>query len=325
MAVYTEVSDDELIDFIAGYDLGDVVSCKGIAEGVENTNYLLRTTKGTFILTLYERRVNSADLPFFITLMQHLEAKGIPCPQPIANRAGSALGTLCGRPAAVTSFLEGMWPRRIQVHHCAGLGGALAQLHLAGADFPMTRPNNLSVSSWRPMFDQCADRADVVRPGLTAMLAAELDFLEARWPGDLPAGVCHADLFPDNVFFIGKELSGLIDFYFACTDQYMYDLVICMNAWCFERDNSFNVTKARVLLRSYMDVRPLSPQELDALPILARGASVRFLLTRLYDWLNHPEGAFVKPKDPLEYAAILAFHQNVRDVGAYGLDAVSAG
>lgn len=320
MAVYTEVGDDELVSFIAQYDIGDVVSCKGIAEGVENSNYLLHTTQDAFILTLYEKRVREEDLPFFLGLMEHLAKKGIPCPQPLAARDGKALRQLCGRPAALTTFLEGMWPRKIQPFHCEQLGGALAEFHRAGADYELSRANSLSLDSWRPQFEQCRMRAHEVHPHLTETLAREIDFLEAHWPKDLPFGVCHADLFPDNVFFVGKELSGLIDFYFACNDALAYDLIVCMNAWCFERDGSFNVTKARMLLSAYAKERPLSRDELDALPILARGAAMRFLLTRLYDWLNHPEGAFVKPKDPLEYLTILAFHQSVTDVGAYGLD-----
>ncbi len=320
MAVYTEVSDDDLIDFIAQYDIGEVISCKGIAEGVENSNYLLHTDKDAFILTLYEKRVSPEDLPFFLGLMEHLAKKGILCPLPIAARDGEALRTLCNRPAALTSFLEGMWPRKIKPFHCSELGAALARFHLAGQDYATTRANSLSLSSWRPLFELCRARCAEVRANLGPLVAAELDFLEANWPTDLPSGVCHADLFPDNVFFIGEKLSGFIDFYFACNDALVYDLAVCMNAWCFERDRSFNVTKARLLLSAYSKVRPLSQAELDALPVLARGSAVRFLLTRLFDWLNHPEGALVKPKDPLEYAAILGFHQSVRDVTAYGLD-----
>lgn len=321
MAVYTDVSDEEVIDFLAAYDLGEVVSAKGIAEGVENTNYLLRTTTGFYILTLYEKRVRSADLPFFLGLMQHLAARGIPCPQPIEGRDGEALRELCGRPAAITTFLEGMWPRRIQPFHCEEVGAALARLHKAGADFAMKRPNALSIDAWRPLLEASGAAADGVAPDLTGILRRELDFLEARWPTDLPGGVCHADLFPDNVFFFGRKLSGLIDFYFACNDAFAYDAAICMNAWCFERDRSFNVTKARQMLRAYAAERPFTGAELAALPVLARGAAIRFLLTRLYDWLNVPKDALVRPHNPLQYLGILQFHQGVEDVGAYGLDA----
>jgi len=319
MAVYTEVGDEELEAFVAEYDLGPVLSCKGIAEGVENTNYLIHTPAGNFILTLYEKRVAAADLPFFLGLMEHLADRGIPCPTPVHGKDGKALRRLCGRPAAIVTFLEGMWPRRIRIEHCAGVGEALAQLHVAGQGFAISRPNALTVDSWRSLLEASAPRAAEVQQGLADMLSKELDFLEANWPSDLPAGICHADLFPDNVFFVGDKLSGLIDFYFACNDFFAYDLAVCLNAWCFERDRSFNVTKARAMLSAYRQVRPFSDAELAALPLLARGCALRFLLTRLYDWLNTPAGAMVKPKDPLEYLAILQFHQGVAGPGAYGL------
>jgi homoserine kinase type II len=320
MAVYTEVSAEDIEGFVAEYGLGEVLSFKGIAEGVENSNYLLQTDQGSFILTLYEKRVDAGDLPFFLGLMEHLADNGISCPVPLHARDGKALRQLCGRPATLVTFLEGLWPRRIQPYHCAGLGRALAQMHLAGADFGLRRENALSVAGWRPLLDACRARADEVKPGLAEALERELAVLEQSWPGDLPAGVIHADLFPDNVFFRHERLSGLIDFYFACNDAFAYDLAICLNAWCFEQDNAFNVTKARMLLQSYSRERPFSEAELAALPLLARGSALRFLLTRLYDWLHHPEGAFVKPKDPLEYWKKLQFHQQVHGPGAYGLD-----
>jgi len=319
MAVYTEVSDEDLERFVAEYDIGEVLSCKGIAEGVENSNYLLQTETGQYILTLYEKRVAPEDLPYFLNLMEHLADKGIPSPTPLHGRDGQSLRRLCDRPAAIISFLEGMWPRRIQPFHCAALGAALAQFHLAGASFPMTRRNSLTVDSWRPLFATCAATADEVEPGLAATLSAELDYLESHWPIGLPVGVCHADLFPDNVFFRGETLSGMIDFYFACNDFIAYDVGVCLNAWCFERDGSFNVTKAKLLLATYRKERPFSQDELKALPVLARGSAIRFLLTRLHDWLHHPEGAMVRPKDPLEYLRILKFHQHVDGPGAYGL------
>lgn len=320
MAVYTEVSDEELEAFVAAYDIGGVVSCKGIAEGVENTNYLLQTEAGSFILTLYERRVRRGDLPFFIGLMDHLAARGLACPTPVHGRDGNALRELCGRPAAIVSFLQGMWPRRITVRHCALLGEAMARMHLAGADFPLRRPNDLSVASWRPLLEDSAARADSVRPGLRDVVEVELDRLEAQWPSGLPTGIVHADLFPDNVFFLGDRCSGIIDFYFACTDALAYDIGICLNAWCFEPDGAFNATKARALLSAYRRVRPISAEELAALPLLACGAAMRFLLTRLYDWLHTPPDALVKRKDPLEYLHKLRFHQGVGGPGAYGLE-----
>jgi homoserine kinase type II len=320
MAVYTDVSDDDLRAFAGLYDIGEVLSCKGIAEGVENSNFLVTTERGNFILTLYEKRVTPRDLPFFIALMEHLARHGVACPTPVPGRDGIALRELCGRPAAIVTFLAGMWPRRILPFHCAALGRALAELHRAGASFRMTRANDLAVAGWRSLFESCRTRAAEAQPGLAEELAAELEVLETVWPRDLPMGVIHADLFPDNVFFRDHELSGLIDFYFACTDFLAYDLAICLNAWCFEAEGSFNVTKARLLLDGYRRERPLAPRELGALPVLARGSALRFLLTRLFDWLNPPAGALVRPKDPLEYLRKLRFHRSITDPGGYGLD-----
>src|SRR6476646_1508512 len=319
MAVYTDVSAEDLGRFLADYDLGELLSYKGIAEGVENSNFLVHTGTGHYILTLYEKRVSAGDVPFFLALMEHLASRGITCPQPVKARNGNPLGTLCGRPAAVVTFLDGMWMRRPDAGHCAAVGEALARMHLAGADFAGTRRNALSVTAWRPLFEQAAERADGVQHGMRTIIEAELDQLEKSWPRDLPQGVIHADLFPDNVFFLGNKLSGLIDFYFACTDTLAFDVAICLNAWCFESDHSYNVTKGRSLLNAYGKVRALSEAELKALPVLARGAAMRFLLTRLVDWLAVPDGALVRPKDPLEYYRKLRFHQSVKSVQDYGL------
>jgi homoserine kinase type II len=322
MAVYTDVAADELAEFLSHYDIGELLSYKGIAEGVENSNFLLHTTAGYFILTLYEKRVAKGDLPFFLNLMTHLASHGINCPQPVKRKSGEALSTLAGRPAAIINFLEGVWPRKPSAAHCAGVGQALAKMHLAGRDFGMTRANALSVSGWRPLFDAAASRADELQHGLRAFIGAELDHLENNiWPRNLPQGVIHADLFPDNVFFLGEQLSGIIDFTFACTDTLAYDVAICLNAWCFESDYSFNVTKARAFLNAYGRERKLSDAEQDALPLLARGAALRFLLTRLVDFLNVPEGALVRPKDPLEYARKLRFQQGVTSMRDYGVAA----
>ena len=320
MAVYTEVSDEDLRAFLADYELGEVLSFKGIAEGVENSNFLMSTTRDHFILTLYEKRVSREDLPFFLGLMDHLAGQGVSCPVPVAGRDGEVLRTLCGRPAAVISYLDGLWPRRVLPEHCRALGEALARMHLAGSSFGMTRANSLSVAGWRPLLEASLERAHEVEPGLAEELSDELEMLEGNWPEDLPAGVIHADLFPDNVFFLQDRLSGIIDFYFACNDFFAYDLAICLNAWCFERDNAFNITKARALLQAYRGVRDFSSEELEALPLLARGSALRFLLTRLYDFLNVPPGAMVAPKDPLEYWNKLRFHREIRGPGAYGLD-----
>ncbi len=321
MAVYTDVAAEDLASFLAGYELGELLAYKGIAEGVENSNFLLHTSRGYFILTLYEKRVAPGDLPFFLGLMEHLAARGLNCPQPVKDRDGRVLGRLAGRPAAIVTFLDGMWIRRPSPGHCGAVGAALAQLHLAGADFPLRRANALSVSGWRALYAAAqAKDADRVQSGLTDALAAELAQLESAWPRDLPQGVIHADLFPDNVFFLHDRLSGLIDFYFACTDTLAYDLAICLNAWCFETDHSYNVTKGRALLQAYAGKRPLSADEQRLLPLLCRGAALRFLLTRLVDWLEVPAGALVRPKDPMEYFRKLRFHQTIGSARDYGFD-----
>ncbi|MGB6175475.1 MAG: homoserine kinase, partial [Methylocella sp.] len=234
MAVYTEVNEADLASFLFDYDLGHVLTLKGIAEGVENSNYFLHADAGYFILTLYEKRVDARDLPFFLWLMEHLAGQGLNCPQPVRNRHGGALGRIAGRPAAIVTFLEGTSRRSPGVRCCAAVGEALGKLHRAGAGFALYRRNALGLDAWPALFEEARARADEVRPGLAAELAGELAYLAGSWPRDLPKGVVHADLFPDNVLFVGDELSGLIDFYFACTDELSYDVAICLNAWCFE-------------------------------------------------------------------------------------------
>ncbi|MBL1406031.1 MAG: homoserine kinase [Hyphomicrobiales bacterium] len=320
MAVYTEVSDSALIEHLTKYDIGELSSIKGIAEGVENSNYLLTTTKGRYILTLYEARVDTNDLPFFLGLMEHLAQNGLSCPLPIVMKNGETLGTLENKPAAIISFLDGFSVKRPSADHCKELGKALAQLHMAGEGFSIKRANALAVADWRPLFEKSEKRADEVIVGLSDKIKTELDFLERNWPHDLPKGVIHADMFTDNVFFLQNKFSGIIDFYFACNDLLAYDIAICLNDWCFEPDWSFNITKARALLGGYRSVRPLSQAELEALPVLCRGAALRFLLTRLFDWLNVPVGAMVTPKNPSEYIEKLKFHKGVNSVALYGID-----
>ena len=319
MAVYTEVNPDQLNGFAAGYDLGRLLAFKGIAEGVENSNYLLQAESGSYILTLYEKRVKAGDLPYFLDLMEHLAARGVKCPVPVADRDGRKAQELCGRPAAVVSFLTGVPIHQPTPENCAELGRAAAGLHRAGTDFPLHRSNALSISGWRPLVDACLDGADRVAAGLSTLIAEELDFLERQWPTALPQGVIHADLFPDNVFFIDGKLSGIIDFYFACNDFLAYELGVCLNAWCFDGAGSFVPENGRALLEGYRKSRPLSAPECAALPILARGAALRFLLTRLYDWLNQVDGALVRRKDPLEYVPRLEFHRSAKAPADYGL------
>jgi len=350
MAVYTEVTDEALAAFLAEYDIGQAVAFRGIAEGVENSNFSLRTTQGDYILTLYEKRVDPAELPWFLGLMDHLAARGITCPLPVRGRDGQALRRLAGRHAAITTFLPGVWPRRVRQEHCAPLGEALARLHLAGEGYTAIRPNALGPSGWGPLLERARDSlaatgADAAPASLSdaaapaslsdaaapaslsdAAAAALCDELEAAlgstlaaWPATLTVGHIHADLFPDNVFFLDGKLSGLIDFYFAATDLLAYDVAICLNAWCFEADYQFNVTKARALLGAYAAVRPLSAAERAALPVLCRGAALRFSLTRLFDWINTPPGAMVTRKDPMEYIRRLRFFLTARTEHAIGL------
>ncbi|HSM95063.1 MAG TPA: homoserine kinase [Rhizomicrobium sp.] len=318
MAVYTDVSFEDLEKLLTGYDIGNPRSFKGIAEGVENSNFHLQTDRGGYILTLYEKRVSAKDLPFFLGLMEHLAMRGIACPQPVRNRTGKNWIELNGKPAALLTFLDGVSLRKPEVSHCGLAGEALAKLHEAGADFTLSRPNALSVNGWKKLASDTQAMADTVQTGVVELIRSTLDEMK-DWPSGLPAGIIHADLFPDNVLFMDSKISGLIDFYFACNDALAYDIAIMLNAWCFEQDGSYNITKGKSLLSSYRQNRELTREEINALPILARGAALRFLLTRLYDWLNPDPAALVRPKDPRDYIKRLRFHRNVRTASEYGL------
>ena len=309
MAVYTDISDAELEAFLGDFDLGRALAFKGVAEGVENSNFMLETEGGRFFLTVYERRVDAADLPFFLGLLQWLGEHDFPSAVPVADRAGRTLKTLRGKPAALVTFLTGLSVRRPSVAHCRAAGAGLAWLHQAAAGYPGRRHNSLGQAAWRPMFERLTGEAEALKPGLAATIAGDLDDLEARWPKGLPQGIIHADFFPDNVFFTGGAFAGAIDFYFAAWDAYAYDLAVALNAWCFEADGSFNVTAARALIDGYEQGRALSEAEKAALPLLAHGAAMRFFLTRLNDWRATPAGSLVRPKDPLEYERKLAVHR----------------
>ncbi|MCR4266752.1 homoserine kinase [Nitratireductor sp. ZSWI3] len=319
MAVYTDISEIELEALLEAYDAGKLLSYKGIAEGSENSNYMLHTSQAAYILTLYERRVDRADLPFFLGLMEHLARHGVSCPLPVRRRDGEVVSEIAGRPAALITFLEGMWIRRPTPQHCRQVGRAMAQMHLAARGFALSRQNALTLDGWRELWDKARPRADEVEKGLSAEVEADLEVLAQSWPRDLPAGIIHADLFPDNVFFLGGEVSGIIDFYFACNDLLAYDIATCLNAWCFEKDGSYNLTKGTALLEGYQEVRPLEAGEVAALPILARGSALRFMLTRLYDWLTIPDGALVNKRDPMEYVRRLRFHRQIGAPSEYGI------
>ncbi len=318
MAVYTDLSDEELADLLAGYDLGRALAFKGIAEGVENSNFLLETEAGHFILTIFEKRVARSDLPFFMNIMETLAARGVPAPRPMRNRDGDLFSEVRGKACTIITFLTGVSPKRPNAAQCRAIGVRLAQMHEALRDFAEVRANALSVDAWAPLVRPRAALANSLRAGLAADVEADLAALEAAWPQGLPRGVIHADLFPDNTLFLGDETKGLIDFYFACTDALAYDLAVCLNAWCFEPRGAFNLTKGQALIAGYESVRVLSEAERNALPILARGAAMRFFATRLADWAETPAGALVRPKDPLEYADKLGFHRSAKNAADYG-------
>lgn len=319
MAVYTEIGDDELAGYLAAYEIGEVLALKGIAEGVENSNYFLLTSGGRYILTLYEKRVAEGDLPFFLGLLDHLAAQGVTCPRPVHGRDGAIVRRLAGRPAAIQTFLDGVSPKRPGVAHCAEAGATSAKLHEACRGFGLRRANALSLEGWKGLAASTAAGADGVKAGLKQVIADEIAYLAAHWPKGLPDGVIHADMFPDNTLFVGERLTGVIDFYFACNDMLAYDVAVNLNCWCFEADGSFNITKGRAFLSQYQAVRALSDAERAALPVLARGAALRFLLTRLHDWIHHDPNALVSPKNPLDYLSRLRFHQQVEGAADYGL------
>jgi homoserine kinase type II len=309
MAVYTHLPADALQALIGEYDVGELVSAKGIAEGVSNSNWLVETTAGRFILTMYEHRVDAADLPFFLGLLDHLSSKGSPVPRTIHDRTGAAFRTVDGKAVALIEFLPGVsidTPRPAQAR---AVGEALAGIHLAAADFSQERPNTMGLAAWRKLLGDCGGRLGEIDAGLPDLVTRELDFLDAHWPTGLPRSVIHADLFPDNVLMLGNRVSGLIDFYFACTDIMAYDLAVTHAAWSFGMDNVFRPAIGEALIEGYDARRPLPPEAWEALPVLARGASMRFLASRAYDWLHTPPDALVTRKDPLVFAERLSFYE----------------
>ena len=320
LAVYTNITESELEDFLLEYDIGQLKALHKIDKGVENSNYFVDTEQGRFILTIYEKRVDKSDLPFFLDLKQHLVSKDFLCPLPINTKEGHNISSIANKPAAIISFLEGKDISKIKSAHCYELGRRMAEMHCKAQDFSGKRDNNFSLPSWVEMFNNLSCKADRIKPGLADKIKYELDYLQENWPTDLPKGIIHADLFPDNVFFLNNNISGIIDFYFACTDFMAYDIAICLNAWCFEKSGEFNITKSQKLIEGYNSVRKLSAKEVDALPILASGAAMRFLLTRLHDWPeDNDSNALVIPKDPLEYMRKLLFHKGLTKASAYGV------
>lgn len=326
MAVYTLLTNEQIAELVEQrYALGTLAFAVGIAQGVENSNYLLTIlgengAETRTILTLYEKRTKPEELPFFMALMEHLAANGMHCPRPISMRDGSVIGTIEGKSFAMVSFLEGKSVTAIRTEHCSEIGMQAAQLHLAVSGFSGVRANSVAMPAWQQMAASLGEKLDRVQPGLHALVQGELIYLENAWPHGLPEGVVHADMFPDNVFFDTQHaLSGVIDFYFACTDMFAYDLAIVLNAWCFERTGEWNMTKARALVGAYQRIRPLSAAEILAFPVLARGAALRFLLTRAYDKINAGPQAVGVQHDPVEYVRKLRFHQQITSASEYGL------
>jgi homoserine kinase type II len=318
MAVYTTLSETDVAALLSAYDLGRLVSCEGVAEGVENTNYKLTTERGRFILTIFEKRTRETDLPFFVGVMERLAARGFPAPTPVATTSGAYLQRIHAKPAVIVSFREGAWPRIWDARHCAAIGAGLARMHVALGDFSMERANTLSVDGWEALIKPRLAEAEALAPGLAALIEHDMAEVRAAWPRNLPRGAIHADLFPDNAFFDGERLTGVIDFYFACTDFLTYDLAVGLNAWCFVDEREYSLERGRAMISAYHAVRPLSSDERAALPVLARGAGLRFFATRLADWAGTPVGATVTRKNPLEYSNKLAAHRAMGSAARYG-------
>lgn len=309
MAVYTQVSAEALTRFLAGFDVGELVSAKGIAEGVENSNYLVDTTKGRFILTLYEKRVAGDDLPYFMALLDHLAAKGLPVPPAIKDRDGREIHLLEGRPACLIKYLTGVSVTTPTAAQAGSAGEALGWMHSALADFTLDRPNTMGVETWKAQLDRCGPDLDKIGSGLFDKASRALDTIQERWPDHLPSGAIHADLFPDNVLMLGNKVTGLIDFYFACTDLIAYDIAVTHSAWSFDpTGHRFDRGVGDALLLGYRHAAMLSLDERAALPLLAQGAALRFFLSRAWDWLNTPADAMVTRKDPLAYLRRLDFY-----------------
>ena len=320
MAVYTKISEEKLRDFFLKYNLGKLLEHKEIKEGIENTNYFIRTEGGKFILTLYEKRVDEKDLPFFIGLMKNLYDQNFPSPQPIINNNGNYISEILGKKAAVVSFVDGNAKKILSPDNCYNVGINTAKLHLITNNLNAKRENKLSINSWRKIYNKVKKDCSKIHSNLPNIIEKNLDIIEKNWPKNIPSGIIHADLFSDNIFFKENKLSGIIDFYFSCNDFYAFEIAICLNALCFEGKNenlSFNVTKAKKFIDGYSSIRKLSKAEKDSLKILCQGAAIRFLLTRVFDYLNLIEGAIVKIKDPVEYLKRLEFHNGVKDYQDY--------
>ena len=320
MAVYTKLSESDLNIFFSKYNLGKLLKYNEIKEGIENTNYFIHTQTGKFILTVYEKRVEEKDLPFFIGLMRNLYDSNFLSPEPIINKNGNYISEILNKKAAVISFLEGNAKKNLSPDNCHQVGVNTAKLHLITKNLKNKRENKLSVNSWRPLYNKVKKDCSKIHKDLTEIIEKNLLEIEKDWPKGIPSGIIHADLFPDNIFFKNNKLSGIIDYYFSCWDFYAFEIAICLNALCFEGMNenlSFNVTKAKKFIDGYSSIRKLNEDEKISLKVLCQGAAMRFLLTRVFDYLNLIEGAVVKIKDPVEYLKRLEFHNSVKNYQDY--------
>ncbi len=301
MAVYTHIPAEEMAELVRAFGAGDLTSAKGIAEGVENSNYLVETTKGRFIFTVYEKRVDTNDLPFFMAMIDHLVAKGCPVPAALKTADGSATIRHRGKSMAMMEFMPGLSVSHPTPGQARATGRALGQLHDALRDFPLERPNTLGLDGWLDLAARCGDDLDAIRPGLKDRVAAECAYLSSHWPTGLDKSVIHADLFPDNVLMAGDEVCAVIDFYFACTEIRAWDLAVTHVSWSFDQDNRYMADIGDALVDGYDARFGRTADERAAFNILARGACLRFLLTRAWDWLNTPADALVTRKDPIAF------------------------
>ena len=312
MAVYTHLSENDVTRFLQDYSCGHLQSFVGIAQGVENTNYIITTDRDKYILTIFEARTNPADLPFFFAYMEHLKREGINCPVVIDNK----IGKIKGKAAVLISFLDGanIKSPEISPNLCFQMGEFLARMHVASASFTLNRPNSMSLPTWQALFNRFTFRADQVSEGLHGVIKDELSRARNTLALDLPCGVVHADAFPDNVFQRNGKISGIIDFYFSATDFFVYDLAITLNAWCFEK-GVLKSNNARAMIEGYESVRKLTDKEKDAFSDIAGIAALRILMTRTHDFIFHDPANLVHPKDPVEYRMILEHHKHDKILG----------
>ncbi len=320
MAVYTKLDKEKINSILSEYRLGNMKKFEGIKEGIENTNYSIETDKGKYILTIYEKRVNKNDLPFFSGLMLGLSKKSFICPKPISNKNDEYISDFEDKKFMIVSHLEGKSKKNLSPLDCKMVGRESAKLHEITKNFNFKRENDLSVKSWRKIFDQVKNKCSKIHPDLPQLIEGNLIDVENNWPNNLPSGIIHADLFNDNIFFKKNKFSGFIDFYFSCNDFYAFEIAICFNALCFEgvKENlSFNVTKAKKFMEGYNEVRKISEEEKKSIKVLSQGAALRFLLTRVFDYINIVDGAVVKIKDPMEYLKRLEFHKNAKSFEDY--------